>query len=124
MKKRIITSLFLLYFPGLASAGLDHNKEVTMDEKKICTKRQLSELDVEMTVKYNWLRGLSGDKRKVEFANEQSKWIEQRGICKENIECLENHYLKRIDELNRIYDGLPKPLMWNFLSPPFTYKIE
>lgn len=117
MKKQIITSLLLLYFPVLAVAGLDYNQVITMDEKTICTKQRLNELDVEMTVKYNWLKGLYGDKRKVDFANEQLIWIEQRAICKDNIKCLEKHYLKRIDELNRIYDGLPKPLMWNFLSP-------
>ncbi|ENV2934773.1 lysozyme inhibitor LprI family protein [Salmonella enterica] len=75
-------------------------------KKTICSNRQLSEQDMDMAVKYRWLRGVAGN-----MEDDQQVWLKKRQACGSDTDCLRTLYRQRIQVLNKIYDSIPKPVI-------------
>jgi uncharacterized protein len=76
------------------------------DEKAICASRQLSELDVEMSVRYQMLTGLVAMGTRAQMQDEQHAWLETRKQCGTNQACLTQAYQQRINSLKQAYAQL------------------
>ncbi|EBE1623909.1 hypothetical protein MXG72_004474 [Salmonella enterica] len=112
MKLNTIFIALLLTAPGVVSAAsFDCHRETGTDEKTICTDRQLSELDTEMTIKYHWLKGLAGMGVAGEMEDTQRAWLKKRQSCGSDSVCLRTLYRQRIQALDKIYDSIPGPVI-------------
>jgi len=114
MKKRLFIGMLFLtgtsLLQSLWAASFDCNIAKTADEKAVCSSRGLSELDVEMQVKYHFLTGLMAMGAGGEMQDSQAAWLTRRQRCGADISCLNTAYRQRISELNRLYDAINKPL--------------
>lgn len=113
MKKSMLICFVSLpvFFPVPAlAAGADCHQAKHADEKTLCASRELSELDVEMRVKYHFLAGLAGMGVRGDMQDAQTAWLTQRRQCGTDHRCLLTAYRQRIAELDRLYDALQKPL--------------
>ncbi|ASL95912.1 hypothetical protein AXT60_24800 [Salmonella enterica subsp. enterica] len=109
--KHIILLLSLLCISLSASAAsFDCNKVTNSAEKTICADRKLSEFDVELAVKYDFLLHLHGMGGQLSMKEEQVAWLKKRNACKSDKQCLNNKYRKRISEMNANYDAIDKPI--------------
>ncbi|MFL9989388.1 lysozyme inhibitor LprI family protein [Paraburkholderia sediminicola] len=88
------------------AASFDCNRARLYDEKAVCASRQLSELDVEMSVRYQMLIGLVAMGARANMQDEQHAWLETRKQCGENQSCLAQAYLQRINSLKEEYAHL------------------
>ncbi|CDL86159.1 lysozyme inhibitor LprI family protein [Xenorhabdus cabanillasii] len=104
--------LLLLYILSSLSfaASFDCAKARASDEKAICTSPKLNDLDVEMSVKYHFLRGLFAMGISGEMYDDQKAWLKQRQQCKANISCLRESYRQRINQLDTLYNSIEKPI--------------
>ncbi|MDF5803653.1 lysozyme inhibitor LprI family protein [Pseudomonas aeruginosa] len=80
------------------------------DEKAICANRALNDKDVEMSVKYHFLRGLFAMGGRGAMQDRQQDWLRERRRCGGDTDCLSRAYTQRIDELDKQYAGIDKPL--------------
>ena len=78
----------------------DCNKATTQTEKTICTNPELSALDELMSDKFLNIKGPKP-------ILEQKKWITERDNC-DDVICLRDTIIGRIDQLEAILDGFPK----------------
>ncbi|MDR6406641.1 lysozyme inhibitor LprI family protein [Paraburkholderia sp. DD10] len=101
----LLTAFTLASVPALA-AGFDCNEARLPDEKAICASRQLSELDVEMTVRYETLTGLVAMGARGNMQDEQQAWLNVRKKCGANEACLVAAYRHRIQMLKDEYAHL------------------
>ena len=91
--------------PALA-ASFDCSRARQTDEKAICASRQLSEMDVEMSVRYEMLTGLVAMGTRGDMQDEQQAWLKSRKACGGNQSCLVAAYRQRIDVLKNEYAQL------------------
>ena len=92
------------------AASFDCKKAHHADEKAICADRQLSELDVQMATTYRLLSGLFAMGMRGNMGDAQLAWLEQRRACGANKACLKQRYQERLAALQKIYDGIDKPI--------------
>ncbi|WP_256675937.1 lysozyme inhibitor LprI family protein [Pseudomonas sp. SCB32] len=92
------------------AASFDCGRAKQADEKTICADRQLSELDVQMATTYRLLRGLFAMGMRGSLGDSQLAWLEQRRACGANKACLKQRYRDRLDALQKVYDGIDKPI--------------
>lgn len=92
------------------AASFDCKKARQADEKAICADRQLSELDVQVATTYRLLRGLFAMGMRGNLGDSQLAWLEQRRACGANRACLKQRYQERLDALQKVYDGIEKPI--------------
>ncbi|EDQ9731860.1 hypothetical protein BH006_06785 [Salmonella enterica] len=104
-------ALLFLVSDVVSAASFDCLRVTGTDEKAVCANRQLSDLDVEMAVKYHWLSGLAGMGVAGDMRDSQQLWLQKRRACGGDTDCLHTLYLQRIQALNRIYDAIPKPVI-------------
>jgi len=100
----------LLSVSSAQAASFDCAKAVHADEKAICASRTLSDKDVEMATKYQFLHGLFAMGVSGEMLDQQQSWLEQRKLCGSDVNCLSASYKTRIAELDDIYQHINKPL--------------
>ncbi|MBH9348107.1 hypothetical protein I5K70_08925 [Pseudomonas aeruginosa] len=100
----------LLLAPLAAAASFDCEKAERADEKAICANRALNDKDGEMSVKYHFLRGLCAMGGRGAMQDRQQDWLRQRRRSGGDTDCLSRAYAQRIDELDKQYAGIDKPL--------------
>ncbi|AML58953.1 lysozyme inhibitor LprI family protein [Serratia rubidaea] len=100
----------LLCAAGAQAASFDCRQAVAKDEQAICASRSLSDKDVEMATKYQFLRGLFAMGFRGEMQDQQSRWLATRKQCGGDVDCLSNSYRQRIGELDAIYNKIDRPL--------------
>lgn len=100
---------FWLSFPVLA-ASFDCHQARYADEKAICSSLRLNDMDVELSVKYHFLHDLFAMGTAGKLKRDQDLWLTQRHKCQGDIHCLTDAYQHRIQELNRVYAAIEKPL--------------
>ncbi|CAB3788862.1 lysozyme inhibitor LprI family protein [Paraburkholderia fynbosensis] len=109
IKRRLQSALFMLAAlaagPACA-ASFDCNRARLPDEKTICASRQLSELDVEMSVRYQMLTGLVAMGTRGNMQDEQQAWLKSRQACGRDYACLLAAYRRRIGTLKDEYARL------------------
>jgi len=93
-----------------SAASFDCKKASQADEKAICADRQLSEMDVQVATTYRLLRGLFAMGMRGNLGDSQLAWLEQRRACGANKACLKQRYQERLDALQKVYDGIDKPI--------------
>ncbi|SFO08525.1 lysozyme inhibitor LprI family protein [Xenorhabdus japonica] len=102
--------MLLIFSPLNFAASFDCTKAKTPDEKAICSNLKLNDLDVEMSVKYHFLRGLFAMGVSGEIYDSQTAWLKQRQKCKGDTACLLQSYRTRINQLDKLYDLIEKPI--------------
>lgn len=110
--KTLTALLFTTLFSASAAqaASFDCAKAAGADEKAICASRTLSDRDVEMATKYQFLHGLFAMGARGEMQDQQQRWLSQRKLCGSDVSCLAGSYQTRIAELDDIYQHINKPL--------------
>jgi len=93
-----------------SAASFDCKKARQADEKAICADRQLSEMDVQVATTYRLLRGLFAMGMRGNLGDSQLAWLEQRRACGANKACLKQRYQERLGALQKVYDGIEKPI--------------
>lgn len=88
------------------AASFDCNRARLPDEKAVCASRQLSELDVEMAVRYQTLTGLVAMGTRGNMQDEQQAWLDVRKKCGARLSCLVDAYRHRIQTLKDEYSHL------------------
>lgn len=96
-------------FPAMA-ASFDCNETRLPDEKAICASRQLSDMDVELSVKYRFLHGLYAMGAAGDLQDAQEAWRIQRRQCQADPRCLTELYQHWLQELDGLYEAIRKPL--------------
>ncbi|AOM41865.1 lysozyme inhibitor LprI family protein [Xenorhabdus hominickii] len=102
--------LLLILSPLSFAASFDCARAKAPDEKTICSNLKLNDLDVELSVKYNFLRGLFAMGVSGEIYDSQKAWLKQRQQCKADTSCLIKSYHQRINELDTLYNSIDKPI--------------
>lgn len=95
----------LLLAPLAEAASFDCEKAARADEKAICANRALNDKDVEMSVSGLFAMGGRGA-----MQDRQQDWLRERRRCGGDTDCLSRAYAQRIDELDKQYAGIDKPL--------------
>lgn len=98
------------FVPPVLAASFDCKKAKQADEKTICADRLLSELDVQVATTYRLLRGLFAMGMRGNLGDSQLAWLEQRRACGANKACLKQRYQERLDALQKVYEGIDKPI--------------
>jgi uncharacterized protein len=88
------------------AASFDCQKAQRPDEHAICASRELSEMDVEMAVRYEMLTGLVAMGTRGDMQEEQRQWLQQREHCGSDQACLTKAYTSRIQVLKNEYQNL------------------
>ncbi|ASW02910.1 hypothetical protein CJU94_23910 [Paraburkholderia aromaticivorans] len=99
-------ALFALGSGSAAAASFACGRARLPDEKAVCASRQLSELDVEMAVRYQMLTGLVAMGTRGDMQDEQQAWLTTRRACGGNEPCLLSAYRRRIGTLKDEYAHL------------------
>jgi uncharacterized protein len=106
---RLRTALFMIATLAAGSAcaaSFDCKRARSPDEKSICASRQLSEMDVEMSVRYQMLTGLVAMGTRGNMQDEQQAWLKSRQACSSDHACLLDAYRRRIGTLKDEYAHL------------------
>ncbi|MFM0002933.1 MULTISPECIES: lysozyme inhibitor LprI family protein [Paraburkholderia] len=109
MKRHLRWTLLAMVTLSSASAfaaSFDCGRARLPDEKAVCASRQLSEMDVEMSVRYQMLTGLVAMGTRGNMQDEQQVWLKSRKACGGNQSCLLNAYRRRIGTLKDDYARL------------------
>ena len=88
------------------SASFDCGKAKASDERAVCASRALSEMDVEMAVRFEMLAGLVGMGTRGDMGDEQRAFLAQRRQCGADKDCLATLYRARIATLKSEYQNL------------------
>jgi uncharacterized protein len=100
-------TVFPLMFASLAqAASFDCQLASHPDEQAICKSRALSEMDVEMSVRYETLIGLVAMGTRGDMQEEQRAFLQKRAQCGANQACLHAAYDARIETLKKEYEQL------------------
>jgi uncharacterized protein len=91
--------------PGHA-ASFNCARARSADERVVCASRALSELDVEMVVRFETLTGLVGMGTRGDMGDAQRDFLKARGRCGANNACLTALYQARIATLKNEYQSL------------------
>lgn len=102
--------MLLILSPLSLAASFDCAKAKAPDEKAICTDHRLNDLDIEMSIKYHFLRGLFAMGISGEMHGSQKAWLKQRQKCKGDKTCLLQSYHQRINQLDTVYNSIQKPI--------------
>lgn len=82
-----------------ANPSFNCGGRLTVNERLICSRNDLSRLDREMVEVFNELTSLLNRGAADLVRKDQSRWLRQRQKCKRNVACTRNLYLLRLDEL-------------------------
>ncbi|WP_235890719.1 lysozyme inhibitor LprI family protein [Martelella alba] len=94
-----------------AAASFDcHASGLSANEKTICDNLQLNDDDVKMATMYTMLKGLFAMGVSGDMADEQKAWLAKREACGTDVSCISEAYQERIDALQKLYDGIDKPI--------------
>jgi uncharacterized protein len=88
------------------AASFDCSRARLPDEKAVCASRRLSEMDVEMSVRFQMLTGLVAMGTRGDMGEEQQTWLKSRHACGASHACLLALYQQRIDRLKEQYAQL------------------
>ncbi|MGF6770006.1 uncharacterized protein P3T18_002485 [Paraburkholderia sp. GAS199] len=88
------------------AASFDCARARLPDEKAVCASRQLSEMDVEMAVRFQTLSGLVAMGTRGDMGEQQQSWLAARKRCAANQSCLIAAYRQRIQVLKDQYAQL------------------
>jgi uncharacterized protein len=88
------------------AASFDCQQARLPDEKAVCASRQLSEMDVEMAVRFQMLTGLVAMGTRGDMQDEQQTWLASRHACGASRSCLLASYRQRIAKLKEQYAHL------------------
>lgn len=108
--KRLVLTLALLAPLAAGAASFDCQKAKAADEKAICTHLSLNDKDVEMSTKYQFLKGLFAMGGRGAIQDAQQSWLKTRRQCGGNVTCLTKAYDRRLQQLDAMYDNINKPL--------------
>ena len=100
----ILCAIFLSV-PARA-ASFDCAKARSPDERAVCASRNLSEMDVEMAVRFETLTGLVAMGTRSDMGDAQKAFLRQRRQCGANTGCLTALYQARIGVLKSEYAAL------------------
>jgi uncharacterized protein len=109
VERRWQIALFIAITFGAGSAfsvSFDCTRARLPDEKTICASRQLSEMDVEMAVRFQMLTGLVAMGTRGDMQDEQQAWLKSRHACGRDESCLLNAHRRRIATLKTEYAHL------------------
>jgi uncharacterized protein len=104
--RRTLLAMVTLSSASAFAASFDCGRARLPDEKAVCASRQLSEMDVEMSVRYQMLTGLVAMGTRGNMQDEQQVWLKSRKACGGNQSCLLNAYRRRIGTLKDDYARL------------------
>lgn len=112
MIKSIQPLLFIsvVFSLPLWAASFDCQQATRPDEKTICSVHSLNDMDVEMSVKYHFLKGLLPMGGQGAMADTQQLWLKKRQTCGSDANCLSEQYHQRIAQLDKLYAAINKPL--------------
>ncbi|EMQ2088326.1 DUF1311 domain-containing protein [Salmonella enterica subsp. enterica] len=108
--KDVLISVAALFPLAGDSASFDCQKATQADEKAVCADLSLNDMDVEMATKYQFLQGLFPMGTRGAMQDEQQKWLQSRLHCGGDTACLTKSYESRLQQLDKIYAGINKPL--------------
>jgi uncharacterized protein len=97
----------LLAIPAHA-ASYDCAKARTADERAVCASRSLSELDVEMAVRFDTISGLVAMGMRGDMGDAQRAFLASRRRCSSDASCLTALYQGRIAVLKSQYETLKR----------------
>ena len=92
--------------PRAWPASFDCARARTADERAVCASRALSEMDIEMAVRFETLAGLVGVGTRGDMGDAQRDFLKARGRCGANNACLTALYHARIATLKNEYQSL------------------
>lgn len=101
----LILCAIFLSVPARA-ASFDCAKARSPDERAVCASRPLSEMDVEMAVRYQTLAGLVAMGTRGDMGDAQQDFLRARTRCSADNACLTALYRARISKLKSEYDAL------------------
>ena len=101
----LILCAILLSVPACA-ASFDCSKARATDERAVCASRTLSEMDVEMAVRFEMLTGLVPMGTRGDMGDAQREFLRQRTRCGASNNCLTALYRARISRLKSQYMSL------------------
>lgn len=114
MTAQLLSVMLLLTLGAMTqsqAASFDCQRVSTITEKTICNDLTLNDADVKMATSYQILRKLLPMGGRSLIQEEQSKWIQLREQCQDNLTCLNEVYKMRQqkleDYLQRIYQRGP-----------------
>ncbi len=102
----LATNVAALASRAAPAASFDCKLAKQPDERAICASRQLSEMDVEMAVRYDMLTGLVAMGTRGNMQDEQHAWLRERAGCRGDRGCLRAAYARRIGTLKEEYGQL------------------
>jgi len=100
-----VLGVLLLTVPANA-ASFDCTRARGGDEQAVCASRMLSELDVEMAVRFDMLAGLVAMGTRGDMGDAQRAFLASRRRCGSDAKCLTLLYRTRIAVLKSQYDAL------------------
>lgn len=99
--------LLLLCMPLMAqAASFDCTKARAADERAVCASRVLSEMDVEMAVRFETLTGLVAMGARGDMQDAQQQFLAARRRCAADRRCIAALYRRRIAVLKAEYRQL------------------
>jgi len=101
----LLAAMTISPVPAFA-ASFDCGRAHQADAKAVCASRQLGEMDVEMSVRFEMLSGLVAMGTRGDMQDEQQAWLKSRKACGANQSCLVTAYRQRIDALKSGYAQL------------------
>jgi uncharacterized protein len=101
----LLSTAVLLAIPARA-ASFDCASARTADERAVCASRSLSELDVEMAVRFDTIRGLVAMGTRGDMGDAQRAFLASRRRCSSDARCLNALYRDRIAALKSQYEML------------------
>ena len=75
------------------------------DEQAICKDRDLSELDVRLSIANETARSRLGAEAFADLRKAQIEWLGERRKCDRAIDCLKKVYMRRLDDLREFGAG-------------------
>jgi len=85
-------------------------RNLTANEQTICSDLQLNDDDVKMATMYTMLKGLFAMGVSGNMADDQRAWLKTREACGADVACISKAYKVRIGQLQKLYDGIDKPI--------------
>ena len=106
VSRRILLFAVATVSLSASAASFDCTRARQPDEKAICASRTLSEMDVEMAVRFEMMTGLVAMGARGDMGDEQLAFLKKRHACGSNRVCLQSAYQARIQTLKDQYASL------------------
>ncbi|WP_319517337.1 hypothetical protein [uncultured Martelella sp.] len=106
----VVSGMALTGAPAQAASFDCSASGLTANEKTICANLTLNDDDVKMATMYTMLKGLFAMGMSGNMADNQKAWLKEREACGTDVACIEKAYDTRIDQLQKLYDGIDKPI--------------